>query len=60
MAKNWIEQATANKKGSLRKSLGAKAGKPIPAKKLKAAAKKGGLMGKRAQLALNLRKINKK
>ena len=37
--KNWIQDAI-KKPGSLRKALGAKAGEPIPAKKLAAAAKK--------------------
>jgi hypothetical protein len=60
MSGNWIAAATAKNKGSLRKELGAKKGKPISAKKLDAAAKKGGKIGKRARLAKNLRKINKK
>ena len=38
MAEKWIKEAVS-KPGSLRKSLGAKKGKPIPAKKLAAAAK---------------------
>jgi hypothetical protein len=48
--KNWIAGAI-KKPNSLREALGAKAGKPIPAKKLAAAAKKPGVMGKRARLA---------
>ena len=39
--KNWIQKAI-KKPGSLRKSLGVKKGQKIPAKKLNAAAKKGG------------------
>ena len=56
---NWI-QAAIKKPGALRKSLGAKEGKKIPAKKLRAAAKKGGKLGRRARLALTLRKLNRK
>lgn len=59
MAKNWIAKATANNKGALRKELGAKSGKPIPAKKLNEAAKKPGVEGRRARLAKTLRKLDK-
>jgi len=59
MAKKWIQQAIKHK-GSLRKSLGAKKGKNIPASKLRVAAKKGGVLGKRARLALTLKKLSKK
>lgn len=52
--KNWIAGAI-KKPGSLREALGAKKGQPIPAKKLEAAAKKPGLMGKRARLAETLK-----
>lgn len=55
MAKdNWIAGAI-KKPGSLRAELGAKSGKPIPAKKLAAAAKKPGTEGKRARLAETLK-----
>ena len=54
MAKNWIAGAI-KKPGALRAALGAKKGEPIPAKKLAAAAKKPGLMGKRARLAETLK-----
>lgn len=54
MAKNWIAGAI-KKPGSLRKELGAKPGKPIPAKKLNAAAKKSGKIGQRARLAKTLK-----
>lgn len=54
MAKKWIQKAV-KKPGALRKALGAKKGKPIPAGKLKKAATKGGKMGKRARLAMTLR-----
>jgi hypothetical protein len=54
--KNWISGAIS-KPGSLRKTLGAKKGEPIPRAKLEAAAKKGGKTGQRARLALTLRKM---
>jgi hypothetical protein len=52
--KNWIKDAI-KKPGALRKELGAKPGKPIPAKKLAAAAKKPGKIGQRARLAETLK-----
>ena len=55
----WIKGAI-KKPGALRKSLGVKKGEKIPAKKLDAAAKKGGKLGQRARLAKTLRKMNKK
>lgn len=58
MAKHWIQQATRNNRGSLRKELGAKPGKSIPAAKLAKAAKAGGKLGRRARLAETLRKMN--
>ena len=54
----WIKGAI-KKPGALRKSLGAKPGKPIPAKKLAAAAKKPGKMGQRARLAQTLKGLKK-
>lgn len=48
-----------NHPGALRKSLHAKKGKPIPAKKLEAAAKKGGKIGERARFAETLKKLSK-
>ena len=54
--KKWIAGAI-KQPGALRKTLGAKAGKPIPARKLAAAAKKGGVTGKRARLAQTLKKL---
>ena len=59
MSDKWIQKAI-KKPGALRKQLGAKKGKKIPAKKLKAAAKKGGKVGKRARLAVTLKKLSKK
>lgn len=58
MAEKWIQKAI-KKPGALRKELGAKEGKPIPAKKLAAAAKKPGVIGKRARLAQTLKKLGK-
>ena len=52
----WISGAI-KKPGALRKQLGVKAGKKIPAGKLKAATKKGGKLGKRARLAQTLKKM---
>jgi hypothetical protein len=58
MAKgNWIASAI-KKPGALRKELGVKKGKKIPAKKLNAAAKKGGKLGQRARLAKTLKKLS--
>lgn len=54
--KNWIADAI-KKPGALRAQLGAKEGKPIPAKKLAAAAKKPGKLGQRARLAQTLKKM---
>lgn len=61
MSKKWIQEAIKpENKGVLRKSLGAKPGKPIPAKKLKAAEKKPGKLGQRARLAETLKHLRKK
>jgi hypothetical protein len=54
MARKWIQSAI-KKKGSLRSALHVKKGKKIPMKKLNAAAKKGGKIGRRARLAKTLR-----
>lgn len=56
MAEKWI-QGAIKKPGALRKSLRVKKGETIPAGKLKAAAKKGGKLGKRARLAMTLKKL---
>jgi len=56
--KNWIAGAI-KKPGALRKELGVKKGEKIPAKKLAAAAKKGGKEGKRARLAETLKSFKK-
>ena len=55
---DWIQKANI-KKGALREQMGIKKGKKIPLSKLKAAAKKGGKLGKRANLALTFRKMRK-
>jgi hypothetical protein len=54
MAKNWIAGAIQHP-GALRKTLGVKGDKPIPAGKLNAAAAKPGVTGQRARLAKTLK-----
>jgi len=56
VTEKWIQKAI-KKPGALRKSLGVKGDKPIPAKKLAAAAKKSGKLGQRARLAETLKKM---
>jgi len=56
--KNWIAGAI-KKPGALRKELGVKEGKTIPAKKLAVAAKKPGKIGQRARLAETLKGMKK-
>lgn len=58
MSKNWIAGAI-KKPGALHKELGVPEGKKIPAKKLKAAAKKPGKLGQRARLAETLKGLKK-
>lgn len=58
MAEKWIQKAIKHP-GALREKLGAKAGEPIPAKKLAAAAKKSGTIGKQARLAQTLKGLKK-
>lgn len=57
--KMWIASAI-EKPGSLRKSLGVKKGKDIPVAKLDKAAKEPGKLGKRARLAITLKKMRTK
>lgn len=57
--KQWIQDAI-KKPGALRKSLKTKEGKNIPDGKLEKAAEKGGKLGKRARLALTLKKLRNK
>jgi len=62
MANKWIQKAIKDKnKGALRRSLGVskKTGK-IPLSKIRKAAKKGGKLGRRARLALTLRKLRRR
>ena len=54
----WIQSAI-KKPGSLRKTLGVKAGEKIPASKLESAANKSGITGRRARLAMTLRGLKK-
>lgn len=54
----WI-QGAIGKPGALHKQLGIPKGKKIPAKTLNAAAKKGGILGKRARLAKTLKPFKK-
>ena len=58
-AKHFIKKAIKHP-GALHKDLGVPQGKKIPAKKLAAAAKKGGKVGARARLAKTLKKMHKK
>lgn len=57
--KNWIAGAI-KKPGALHHELGVKKGSKIPAGKLRAAASKGGLEGKRARLAETLKSFHHK
>lgn len=54
----WI-QGAIKKPGALKKSLGVPKDKPIPAKKLSAAAKKPGKLGRRARLAMTLKGLKR-
>lgn len=58
MAEKWIQKIHM-KKGALHKELGVPEDKKIPKKKLKAAEKKGGKLGKRAHLAETLSHLHK-
>ncbi len=57
--KKWIKGAI-KKPGALREQMGVKEGKNIPAGKLKAAAKKGVKLGRRARTAITLKNIAKR
>lgn len=52
--KHWIEHAGL-KKGALHRQMGIREDKPIPVHRLKEAAKRGGKLGERARLALEMR-----
>lgn len=56
--KKWIQKAVKHP-GALHKSLGVKMGVKIPSKKLAAAEKKGGKVGKMANLAKTLKGFKK-
>ena len=56
MAKKWIKGAIKHP-GALRKTAGVKKGKKIPVSTLRRLAKKKGATGRRARLALTLRKL---
>lgn len=58
MSLKWIQKAI-KKPGALRKTAGAKKGKNIPIGTLAKLAKKGGKAGKRARLAITLKKFHR-
>lgn len=58
MAKEYFIQKAIKHPGALHKQLGVKSGNKIPAKRLNAAAKKGGTLGKRARLAKTLKSFH--
>lgn len=55
----WIAKAIGTP-GALHRDLGVPKGKKIPASKIAAAAKKPGVVGKRARLAQTLKSFNRK
>ena len=57
MAEKWIQGAIKHP-GALHKEMGVKQGEPIPEGRLEAAAKKGGKLGKRARLAMTLKRMH--
>jgi len=59
MAEKFIQKAI-KKPGALHQEMGIPEGKKIPAKKLAAAAKKGGKLGQRARFAETLKGLRKK
>lgn len=58
MSEKFIQKAIKHP-GALHKQLHVAKGKKIPAKKLNAAAKKGGKLGQRARFAKTLKKLHK-
>jgi hypothetical protein len=56
MLKKWI-QGAISKPGALHSQLGIPQGQPIPQAKLESAAEKGGKLGRRARLAMTLKKM---
>ena len=59
MAGKWIQEAI-RKKGALRAQLGTPAGRNIPVGQLQEAASAPGTLGRRARLAVTLRKLARK
>lgn len=59
MAKRWISKAIKHP-GALHRQLGVAEGEKIPERKLRSAAGKGGKLGRRARLAMTLRKLRHK
>ena len=57
--RNWIQQAI-KRPGALRAQLGVREGETIPQSKLEQAAKSPGKLGRRARLALTLRKLSRR
>lgn len=57
---NWIAGAVGKHPGRLRRRLGVKEGQTISARKLEAAASKGGSLGKEARLAETLGRLRRK
>lgn len=57
-AGKWIQKAI-KKPGALHRQLGVPEDKKIPASKLRSAAERGGKLGRRARLAVTLKKLNK-
>ncbi len=56
--KHWIKDATKHK-GALHKNLGIPEGTIIPKEKLEVAAKRLGIIGREARLALTLKKMHR-
>lgn len=56
-AKKWLQDVNM-KKGALHKQMGVPMGKKIPAAKLAAAAKRPGILGRRARLAETMAGFN--
>lgn len=52
-AAHWMADAFKNSHGQLHKALGVPTDQKIPRSKLKMAARRGGIEGKRAQLVMN-------
>ena len=56
MAKKWIQDAIS-KPGALHRELGIPQGHSIPQATLESAANKGGKLGRRARLAMTLKRM---